>query len=301
MNRAEEHFFEALNGTLEKDAQLSPETVQALNIKDPQLLDQLEGEASERPKPPKHPASPEEEPQEEEPQEELQPEQPAGPVEQVKVKAQETEETLQIPKTLFKDTKTHPLRLAAVLRFLYGAKWIDWVPETLWETIRRDIGAISSVSRDKVSAMSVAASTDSPWVDWTVFENCGKAFNDLTPLFGHMQPLSPAEVAFTLKVLKGLNDFEFSDEVLGYIASVCLYNGIIYAPKKLFGRVQWLVDKQSKNPELKTEIEQAWSQLKDKDLIDIEFNDSKMIDVHVAKLWAVQEYLRDKQSSLRGS
>lgn len=256
------HAERAFFNTLSKNAKLSEESIAALDIERPELLSQLEKEA------------------------------PA-----VTVKTEK--EDIEVPRDFLKRIDAHPLKIVVLLKAKYNDNWVEWLPETLWEAIRRDIGSVSDVSQNKIQALSVALATDFPWQDWTTFENCGRAFNDTIPVFGQIQPLSPAETAFTITVLKKLNKYDFSDEVLGYIGSVCLYNGIIYAPPKWFAKAQGLIDQQGKNPELKDKIKAAWKIAEKKDLLNVEFNIEKPVDVHVAKLWAIQEYLRDKASRLK--
>jgi len=269
LNKADLDFFSTMGGEI-KEAQLDEQTISALEINQPDILDQLEGQASERVQ-----------------------------QEQVEVASEKGDVQLQIPKGLFKNSEVHPLRLAAVLKFKYNDEWVGWLPETLWESIRKDIGSISEVNQNKVQALATALSTDSPWLDWTTFENCGRAFNNTIPIFGQIQPLSSGETAFTIQTLKKLHNFPFSQEVLGYIASVCLYNGIIFAPTKWFGKIQWMLDAQNKDKSLKPKVEKAWKTVEKQDLTQVEFNDVKPVDVHITKLWAIKQYLGDKDSQLK--
>lgn len=266
-----------------KEGQLTQDTIDALGIKEPEHLDQLEEQAQPSSSP-QGEAEDQVEPVEEEPEEPLEQEQPPE---------------VEVPAAFFKSTETHPLALLAVVKNKYNDEWVRWLPETLWDTIRKDFGPISEVNQNKLQAVAVSISTDAPWQDWTTFENCGKAFNDSIPVFGQIQPLSPVETAFTVHLLKKLNVFDFSDEVLGYIASVCLYNGIVYAPKEFFGRAQLFVDAQNKNPELKTEVEAAWKAIKKQEMYDVELKEDEPLHVHIAKLWAVKEYLRDMETRLK--
>lgn len=263
-NLFEGQEFDKIAVQLIKEGKLTQNTIDALGIKEPEFLEQLEEQA------------------------------------QSSVPQEETEKQDQIvPKTFFKSTETHPLALLAVVKNKYNDEWVRWLPETLWEVIFRDFGPVSDVTRNKIQALSVALSTDAPWQDWTTFENCGKAFNNSIPVFGQIQPLSPVETAFTVQLLKKLNVFDFSDEVLGYIASVCLYNGIVYAPKEWFDKAQPFIDAQNKNPEFKREVEAAWKAIKKQELYDVELKEEDPLHVHIAKLWAIKEYLREMKARLK--
>lgn len=278
---------------LVKQGQLTQDSIAALDVKQPELLDQLEEQAAESPPP--------EEPEEEQPQEAPAEEEPPTPEEVVPLEEADTDPELIVPKDFFKRPETHPMSLLVVLKNKYNDEWVRWLPETLWEAIRKDFGPISEVNQNKIQAISVALSTDAPWQDWTTFENCGKSFNNTIPVFGQIQPLSPIEAAFTVSLLKKLNVFDFSDEVAGYIAAICLYNGIIFAPNKWFDGAQRFIDAQNKNPELRDEVKAAWKALEKQELYDVELKEDNPLHVHVVKLWAVKEYLRDMQSQLKAS
>lgn len=275
MNQAERNFLEGLL----KESELSPESIQALGIQSPDELDALEEQAASG-----QPQEGQEQPQE-------QPDEKA---------IRQRPRPVDVPPDLFRGDDVHPLRLLVFLREQYGDAWVEWLPETLWTTIRNDVGSISDVNKNKVQALSLALMTDVPWNDWQAFENVGCSFNGTIPVFGQMQPLSPAETAFTIQTLKKLHDFNFSDDVRGYIASVCMNRGIVYAPKKWFSNVQDLIDEQNKSPELFAQFKQAWTKLNREDLSNISLSDDKVMDVQMAKLWAIKEYLREQALRLRG-
>lgn len=263
MNTADQEFFNALS----KEGRLSPGSISALEVQQPDMLDSYEEEATRRSQP------------------------------KVLVKTEKDE--IEVPQSFLKRTTTHPLQILVLLKEKYKDEWVEWLPETLWESIRRDIGPLSEVSKNKIQALALSLATNVPWQDWTTFENCGRSFNDSIPVFGQIQPLSPAETAYTITLLKVINDYPFSDEVLGYIASVCLYNGIVYAPPEWFDGAQEFVDKQAKSSGLKNKIKSAWKKVSKRPLVDVEFDVENPVDVQIAKLWAVQEYLRDKESRLK--
>ena len=275
--------FDKIAAQLIKEGQLTQETISALGIKEPEHLEQLEEQARSS-------ASSEESTESDT--------EPAEEVVQPDVE-QEPQPEVDVPATFFKSKETHPLALLAVLKNKYNDEWVGWLPETLWETIRKDFGPVGEVVKNKIQAVSVALSTDAPWQDWTTFENCGKAFNDSIPVFGQIQPLSPIETAFTVRLLKKLNVFDFSDEALGYIAAVCLNSGIVYAPKEWFDKAQPFIDAQNKDPDLKKEVEAAWKAVKKQEMYDVEFKEDSPLHVHIAKLWAVKEYLRDMEARLK--
>ena len=279
MRSSETAFFNTLSEGIDKKALLSEESASALEVHDPALLEQLEMYASNRPKK-------DDQPQEVDPEveEELPPE---------KVKLD-----IQASRNVLKGSTTHPLLIAALMKTKYGDSWASWLPETLWETLRRDIGPVSEVSQNKIQALAVSLATNFTWSDWTTFENCGRAFNNTIPIFGQLQPLSPGEAAFTVSVLDALTEEELSSEVLGYIASVCMYNGIVYAPEDMFGKVQPFIDAQSKDTAIRDEVKKAWASLGKQDISQVDLIDDRPLDVQVTKLWSVREYLSMMSSRL---
>jgi len=284
LNAADRLFLEGMF----KGSELSPESIAALEVERPDSLDTLEEQAAQAPV-------------------EEQEGQPREPVRTRKVLNSTKSTVIEVPSNTFSRDDIHPLALLAYLKSLYDDDWTEWLPETLWQAVRQDVGAISEVNKNKVQALSVALSTDFPWKDWTTFENVGRALNDTVPVFGQMQPLDPHETAFTIEILKKINasrdidPVKFSDEVLGYIASVCLSNGIVYAPSNWFGPVQSLVDKQNQTVETVPDFSAAWKVIKDKnaDLSDAKLNEEDPVQVYVSRMLVIQEYLRVKKELLR--
>lgn len=282
LNKAEESFWDSLIVDQEKLASLQPQTMDALGVEDPTGLEVLEEQAAQ--------VVVETEPAPDVEEVQSEPEAPLEPPPEVEIQA---------PSGVFTDRDTHPLHLATLLKAQYNDDWVGWLPETLWEIIRKDFTPISDVNKNKIQALSVSLSTDTPWMDWHIFENVGKSFNGIIPHFGVMHPLSPAEAAFTLSVLDRLHDFEPSPEVQGYIASCCLYYGLILLPKEWFGDIQELVDKQNQNLDIKKEVKLAWNKVKKQDLSEIEFSEDTPIDVQVKHLSDVKEYLLIKETQLK--
>jgi len=269
-----------------KGSELSQESIAALGIQRPEDLDTLEDQAQ---------GTGEEAPIEE------------PPVRSRQVLNSEKTTVVELPSNTFSRDNVHPLALVAYLKSLYDDEWAEWLPETLWQAVRSDVGSISDVNKNKVQALALSLSTDFPWKDWTTFENVGLAFNDTIPVFGQMQPLNPSETAFTIRTLKKLNTsrdidpVKFSDEVLGYIASVCLSNGIVHAPSEWFGPVQSLVDEQNNNKEIVPDLLSAWKSIKntDEDLSDASLNENDPSQVYVSRMLVIREYLRSKKELLR--
>jgi hypothetical protein len=215
------------------------------------------------------------------------------------------DESLPVPETptragqgkIFSGRRTHPLRLFDVLMAKYRDAWIHWEPETLWWAIRRDFGPVGEVTRNKIEAVRTALLTSRPWDEWDVFEKCGVAWNDLMPIFGAYQPMSPSQLAFAVHVAHSLEpDMAFSPEVCAYMAAVLDDAGFVYAPPDWFpDEVQLLLDRKAWTVATKVNVVALWEKVQHVDPSGIDWNQDNHLDVQVAKLMAIREYLRARE------
>ena len=128
----------------------------------------------------------------------------------------------------------HPLQVLRSLRSSlgrkYGNDWAEWDPAVLIKYVQREFGEINELTRQKIYALQVVLTTDIPWQDFDVFENTALAFTNQIPLWGVLEPLDLHEMAFTIGILDAIRDEQYDDDVLGYVTSVMLYNGVIAQP-----------------------------------------------------------------------
>jgi hypothetical protein len=326
-NAAERSFFAAVladKPLTKKAVDLSPDTAAALGIQSvsPSLLKSLEGAATSRQQAPANPQPPaEEQPppeeqapfeeavEEEAPIEEPLPEE-APPVEVPAFQRSDAEpppeeETLPQPELpsrathgkLFSDKRAHPLQIFETLNLRYKENWVEWEPETLWWAIRRDFGSVGELARNKIMALRVAAKTDMPWLDWDTFENCSLAWNDIVPLFGAYQPVTPAQAAFGVQILRAIQpDQEFAWEVSVYIAACLEDNGWVYAPEEWFNGAQAVIDRKIWLTPMRDQVAQIWQRVRDVDPTEVDWGDTDPIEVHVVKLAVVQRYLLEREA-----
>jgi len=334
-NEAEVGFFkDLLHGeTIEKKAaNLAPDTADFLGVKtvSPQILKDLEAQAGEgepseqeplpaRPKgqnppaqkaeaktPVEAPPRVEEAPAEEAPVEavkavdvgsaeptDAEPEPEPEPAAEPELPGRETH------GKLFTNRRAHPLQIFDVLIMRYKQAWPEWEPDTLWWALRRDFGPVGEIARNKIQALTFAASTDTPWLDFDSFENCGQAWNDFLPIFGAFQPLTPMQVAFAVQVLRGIRpEDEFGHEVNAYIAAVLDEHGWVYAPEEWFAGAQAILDRKDWLVGLKADVAQAWKHIKDIPAQEIEWEGDDARSIHLLKLAVVKSYL-DGRAELR--
>jgi hypothetical protein len=194
------------------------------------------------------------------------------------------------------------MRLFDVLSATYGEDWLSWEPETLWWAIRRDFGPVGELTRNKIQALRLAATSYSPWADWDVFEKCGLAWNDLVPVFGAWQPMTPSQVAFTVQILRELHpEAPWDHEAAAYEAAVLDENGFVFAPEQWFPGAQALLDRKTENAPFKAEIQSAWEKLAGQDLSSLEWRADEPLDVHIARLFVIQTYLAERAALRSGT
>lgn len=202
----------------------------------------------------------------------------------------------------FSNKKAHPLALFDLLNAAYDQAWPDWESETLYWGIRRTYGSIGELNRNKVMALRLAASTDVPWLDWDVFEDCGLAWNNIVPTIGAFQPMTPMQAAFTLHCLREIRHIEKpGHEVLAYIAAILDEHGWVYAPAEFYGRVDEILQRNQPNIAFRSDVKLTWSKVRGMEPESISFDEQNPLDVHIVKIFVVQRYLAELEETRAGS
>lgn len=128
----------------------------------------------------------------------------------------------------------HALEILAQMRkFLtkeYGLGWPEWEPEVLIKFVEETFGKVNDLTKNKIWALQSALTTDAPWQDFDIFENCILSWCNESPIFGVIQPMDLHELAFGIGILDSIRTEVYSDEVLGYIAATLLNNGVLGTP-----------------------------------------------------------------------
>lgn len=198
---------------------------------------------------------------------------------------------------LFSDKRAHPLQLLDTLTMRYATDWAGWESDTLWWALRRDFGPVGEIARNKIMALRVAATTDMPWLDWDIFEDSGLAWNDIVPLIGQFQPMTPMQMAFTVHILKEIRSDELFDaEVKAYIAALLEDHGWVYAPEEYFDGAQELMDRRVWLVGFKQDVATAWEKVKDLDPASIEWRPDNALDIHLLKLLVVKHYVEERNT-----
>ena len=190
----------------------------------------------------------------------------------------------------------NPIKLKNFLVDHYKADWLEWLPEVTDKTVfgDRDSEALSN----KVQSIRICLTTDTPWLEWHIFENVGKSFNHQIPDFHVMQPLTLGECITTMDTMKKLRPEEdFSEEVLSYVASVAANNNFVYLPDDLLvGKAQPILRKLTKDFNSFAFVEMVdhqWGRLQGRKLLDAKFSEDSNVHQQIAKLALVQQYYRE--------
>lgn len=184
------------------------------------------------------------------------------------------------------------IRLYNYLMENYETDWIAWTPETIRKTILDNIP--NDIIENKVQALAVCLSTDTPWIEWHIFENVGKAFNHQVPNFGSVQPLSVGECEVAMKTMNYMRDEDFSYEVLVYVGARAANENYVYLPEEFYiSDAQNHLDSFTYDKWLRDKVKQMWSSLKNSDrLIDVEVSETPE-EIQLGKLIVLQQYVKE--------
>jgi len=187
----------------------------------------------------------------------------------------------------------NPIKLKNFLVDSYKADWLDWLPEVTDQTLFGE--EKSEILSNKIQAIRACLTTDTPWQEWHVFENVGKAFNHQVPNFVIIQPLTLGECITTMDTMSKLRPEEpFSEEVLSYVASVAANNDYVYLPEELLvGKAQEMLDGFIFDKDLSLKTKAAWGKIKDRDVLNAKFSDDDSVHRQLAKLALAQQYYRE--------
>lgn len=140
-------------------------------------------------------------------------------------------------RNLFFHHDVHPVVLNFALARVFGPEWVDWEPETIWESIKDAFKSdISELARAKVQTVKTLNLVEAPWVSWQVFEKVVQGLNNNLPRWDLMQvpTLEQIYAAVDTMITHWPNgESPWSDEVKQYIAAVVLHENVGYVPPPL--------------------------------------------------------------------
>ena len=137
-------------------------------------------------------------------------------------------------KAAFTNQDSHPLLLDLIMIREFGSEYLGWEPETCWQEINLTFGtSISEVNKNKLQAVRSCHVTDTPYEEWHIFEKVSLALNSLIPKFDVVQKVNPHMCAVTFESMGHIKSSKMSEEVLKYVASSLLNDGVVFAPGPL--------------------------------------------------------------------
>ena len=224
-------------------------------------------------------------------QEKAQPDHPASTWRVEKIG--EDKDVLREEREFLLGPETNPIELANEMNAKYGDSWLEWEPETLWETIRKDwLTYPNEESKNKLMAIKVLMASESFWNDWEVFEKICIAFNDRVPNFHVMDDLSTAELTLAVRLASKLKKRSFGSEVQAYVASEGSEVGYIILPEELAFAQEKLDFLMQGTPG-----EALKEELKDRNLLTLDVKDEEdPVHIQAGYLQAVAVYLRMKDT-----
>lgn len=152
-----------------------------------------------------------------------------------------------------KEAATSILNVYHALNEHYKQDWWDWEPETIWQTLTKELGVEAFPElRAMILALQLTLRTNQPFEHWHIFEKVGHAFNFNPVDFSIVQPLELTEIAWAYKVLESLRaKAEYAPEIWTYMAAAAKSSGVVYLPPKYFGEAQAHLDRMHNDLELK--------------------------------------------------
>lgn len=133
----------------------------------------------------------------------------------------------------FSDEKTHAVALGAACDMLFGDEWLAWEQRALRDELNAHGYATTEQTSHKLAAYSCARATIGPWADWEIFENVGHALNGDITNFEIRQPLTVAECAVAVDMLRMCRIVTFTEDVKRYIAACAATDEFLYLPDPL--------------------------------------------------------------------
>lgn len=191
----------------------------------------------------------------------------------------------------FIDPDIRPTVLAELISDKYDMEWLGWEPETLWQTIKQDFHTdVHTINKDKINSIKTLLMVDDFWLEWHIFENIVKAFNNQSPSFYFMEGCTPGEMSWAIEESTKIRVEKFNDEVMLYVRANCLNYGLIAIPPQLSAVRADFDDIYLKG--LQAESMNAWTEIKDSDDFTV---DEDAIGVQLARLNSIRHYIQSME------
>lgn len=137
-------------------------------------------------------------------------------------------------KNIWRHPNAHPLVLTLILLDKYGPAYLDWEPEALRQTLKKDEILLSDSTWTKILAARVVLLSGSPWRQYEQFHWVVTGLAGKPPSFVYMER---PEIGFMMAGIDTMKMMDrqrpFAEDIGKFVAAVLRDRGIAYAPVPL--------------------------------------------------------------------
>ncbi len=134
-------------------------------------------------------------------------------------------------KNIWRHPNAHPFALSLLLLDRYGEQYLEWEPETLRSTMKKDEILISDSVWTKILATRVILVSPSPWRQWEQFHWIVTGLAGKPPSFVYMER---PEIGFIMSGIDTMKIVDrprpFAEDIGKFVATVLRDRGVTYAP-----------------------------------------------------------------------
>lgn len=147
-------------------------------------------------------------------------------------------------KNIWRHPNAHPMALTLILLDKYGQDYLEWDPEALRTTLKRDDLAISESVWTKILAARVVMMSGSPWRQWEQFNAVTTGLAGRAPNFVYLERPEIGFIMAGIDTMKMMDRTRpFAEDIVKFVAAVLRDRGIVYAPPPLQFAQEELDDK----------------------------------------------------------
>lgn len=143
----------------------------------------------------------------------------------------QTGHTSATSRTIWRDPAAHAVTLVSMLVDRYGSSCLEWLPETLEATLKKDGIVVSNANWTKILAARPLTTNMAPWFRWHVFHWIALGLSGTAPNFEFLEEPRLGHLVHAVNVMKIFAPRqEFGDEVARYIAATLRMESVFHAP-----------------------------------------------------------------------
>lgn len=134
-------------------------------------------------------------------------------------------------KNIWRHPNAHPLVLMMLLLDRYGQDSMDWEPETLRLSLKKNDTQVSESAWQKIMAGRVILESPVPWRQWEQFHWVSMGLGGRTPSFVYLERPELGFVMAAVDQMKMVDKTRpFAEDIDKFVAVVLRDRGIMYAP-----------------------------------------------------------------------